>query len=223
MRDPRPTLETLTQFRWKNCSGSNLRFFSRYTAEGRASRTCHFPQDITMKGKGNALLTTVVLLLLTHRLPAPIQEASESPTPEPEQSVMPQTKRTSKPRVTGDSSESSTKSQPPSRTPRTQAAPQPKFAGTWTGTLNIGGTRRWWNTSPLLADYTFVINSAANSVQEKSAQWGSRSYPAIRDGKTVRWQTLGHQRWALTPNPDGKTALVTGTVVSPVIFHRTSP
>jgi len=91
-----------------------------------------------------------------------------------------------------------------------------KFAGTWTGTISFG--------PKLVIDYTLVINSAGSSVQEKSAQWGSHLYSATFDGKTVRWQTLGtNSRWALTPNSDRKTALVTGIVVSPVIFHRTSP
>ena len=34
-------------------------------------------------------LSAVVLLLTTHRLPAPIQEVLESPTPAPEQSAKP--------------------------------------------------------------------------------------------------------------------------------------
>jgi hypothetical protein len=153
-----------------------------------------------------ALLAVMLLLITAHRLPAPISEIPESPTPNPKHQPKPKKPRSE------------------SRISATAVSEGPaRFAGTWTGTFNFGGTRPWWHTSPLLADYTLVINSAGNSVQEKSAQWGSRSYPAIRDGKTVRWQTLGHQRWALTPNPDGKTALVTGTVVSPVIFHRTSP
>ena len=107
-----------------------------------------------MMGKRKVLFITVVLLLLTHRLPAPITEIPESPTPAPEQSAKPKPKRITKPKVTT------------------------KFAGTWTGTIRFGPT--------LVVDYTLVINSAGSSVQEKSAQWGSRSYPAIRDGKTVR-------------------------------------
>src|SRR6266700_8186918 len=138
-----------------------------------------------------ALLAVMLLLITAHRLPAPISEIPESPTPAPEQSAKPKPKRTITLKVTT------------------------KFAGTWTGTIRFGPT--------LVVDYTLVINSAGNSVQEKSAQWGSHFYSATCDGKTVRWQTLGtDSRWALTPNPDGKTALVTGTaVVSPVIFHRT--
>jgi len=115
----------------------------------------------------------------------------------------------------------------PTPAPQESAKPKPKritkpkvttkFAGTWTGTIRFGPA--------LVVDYTLVINSAGSSVQEKSAQWGSHFYSATCDGKTVRWQTLGtDSRWALTPNPDGKTALVTGTaVVSPVIFHERSP
>jgi len=50
-----------------------------------------------MKGKRNVLLTAVVLLLLTHRLPAPITEIPESPTSAlsaaPEQTSKPKAKR----------------------------------------------------------------------------------------------------------------------------------
>jgi hypothetical protein len=65
-----------------------------------------------MKGKRNVLLTAVVLLLVTHRLPAPITEIPESPTPAlsaaPEQTSKPKAKRLSR-----------------------------SFAGKWTGTLRI--------------------------------------------------------------------------------------
>ena len=145
-----------------------------------------------MSARSCVFLVLALLLVGTHRLPAPITEIPESPTPGPEQSAKPKPKGITKPKVTT------------------------KFAGTWTGIIRFGPT--------LVVDYTLVINSAGSSVQEKSAQWGSRSYPAIRDGKTVRWQTLGpNKRWALTPNPDGRTAVVLRPEGPQVIFHRTSP
>jgi len=91
-----------------------------------------------------------------------------------------------------------------------------KFAGTWTGTISFG--------PKLVIDYTLVINSADSSVKEKSLTWGSHFYSARCDGKTIRWQTLGpNKRWALTPNPDGRTALVLRPEGPAVIFHKTSP
>jgi hypothetical protein len=115
-----------------------------------------------------ALLAVMLLLITAHRLPAPISEIPESSTPNPEHQPKPKKPRSE------------------SRTSATAASEGPaRFAGTWTGTVVFAGTR------PLVVNYTLVINSAGNSVQEKSAQWGSHSYPAIRDGKSVRWQTLG--------------------------------
>jgi hypothetical protein len=44
------------------------------------------------------LLTVALLLITTHRLPAPISEIPESPTPTPERSAKPKLKRTPKPK-----------------------------------------------------------------------------------------------------------------------------
>jgi hypothetical protein len=162
----------------------------------------------------------VVLLLITaHRLPAPISEILESPTPAPEQSAKPKPKRTIKPKVTSESSESSTKrktalpaqSQPtPNRNP---------FDGTWRGFLHV-------------ADYTLIINVAGNTVTEKSAKWGTFTWPTTCDGKTIRWNDGGSCAWTFTPNPDEKTALATancpglfgfGAGSWSSVFQRASP
>jgi hypothetical protein len=64
------------------------------------------------------LLLVVALLLVTaHRLPAPIVETPENPTPTPKQSAKPKPKRTIKPKVTNENAERSTKKQLPSPTP----------------------------------------------------------------------------------------------------------
>jgi hypothetical protein len=60
------------------------------------------------------LLAIVLLLVTAHRLPAPISEIPESPTPSPEQSAKPKPKRTIRPRVTTENPESSTGSTAPS-------------------------------------------------------------------------------------------------------------
>jgi hypothetical protein len=51
-----------------------------------------------MKGFSVLVLTVALLLMTTHRLPAPISEVPESPTPAPEQSAKPKPKRTSNPK-----------------------------------------------------------------------------------------------------------------------------
>jgi F5/8 type C domain len=71
-------------------------------------------------GIKRVLLSIALLLVTAHRLPAPIQEIPESPTPAPEQSAKP--KRTIKPKTTSESSESSTKRQTASPQSRTEAA-----------------------------------------------------------------------------------------------------
>src|SRR5438094_6995046 len=86
----------------------------------------------------HALLVLAFLLATTSRLPAPIQEVPESPTPAPEQSSKPKPKRTIKPKVASESSESSTKPRTSLPKPQIQATSNSTpFAGTWSGTMNI--------------------------------------------------------------------------------------
>src|SRR5438046_9561283 len=82
----------------------------------------------------HALLVLAFLLATTSRLPAPIQEVPESPTPAPERSAKPKPKRTVKPK-TSENPESSTKNKAPSTTPLPQRNP---FDGTWTGHYETG-------------------------------------------------------------------------------------
>jgi hypothetical protein len=60
------------------------------------------------------LCVIALLIIFPLRLPAPIQEGPESPTPAPEQSAKPKPKRTIRPKVTTENSESSTGSTAPS-------------------------------------------------------------------------------------------------------------
>lgn len=61
-------------------------------------------------------LSLVLLCVCAHRLPAPISEIPESPTPKPEQSVRPKPKRMAQ-KVESGNSENSTKRQTPSPQP----------------------------------------------------------------------------------------------------------
>ena len=145
------------------------------------------------------------MLISAHRLPAPIQEVPESPTPAPERSAKPKAKQTIKPKV-NENSESSTKRQTPSKA-QIQATPNSTpFAGTWSGTMNIS----------LFGDigYTFLIEPAQTTVK----MWGTNKPSEIphtkadvcrasigADGISWNWSAW---RWTLKPYPDGKTALV---------------
>jgi cytoskeletal protein RodZ len=80
------------------------------------------------------LLLIVALLLITaHRLPAPIQEVPESPTPAatpvPAESAKPKPKRISKPK-----SEASQQATSPAR--QKPSSKQSRFAGIWVGTMS---------------------------------------------------------------------------------------
>jgi hypothetical protein len=131
-------------------------------------------------------LTVALLLITTHRLPAPIQEVPESPTPTPAVAPAPQPR----------------KSPPKPRSKLTGAA---RFAGTWTGRITID---RFADT-----DVTLVISTDGTSVAQRS-QAGVWTRPLTYDGKLLSWQTgpTNNVAWTLTLNPDEQSALVTRTV-----------
>jgi hypothetical protein len=137
-----------------------------------------------------------VMLLTTHRLPAPISEIPESPTPAPEQSAKPKPKRTIKPKVTSESSENSTKRQTASsQTHQTQNATP--FAGTWVAKTGFP------------AGVTLIVSPAQDSAVVKGlAFWGDRAGRPIANGNTLSWTFLA-EKWNMVIAPDGKTAVVT--------------
>jgi hypothetical protein len=55
--------------------------------------------SISVNRTSCVLIVAAVLLITAHRLPAPIQEVPESPTPAPEQSANPKSKQTPKPKT----------------------------------------------------------------------------------------------------------------------------
>jgi len=139
------------------------------------------------------LLAVALLLIPAHRLPAPIQEIPESPTPAPEQSATPKPKRTVKPKVT-ENSESSTKRETPSPTPKTQAISQSKFAGTWKGTLD---GREW----------LIVIDANETQGSATGGPWGIERGPTRISRNTISWRYVFNS-WSLTVSPGTKTAQV---------------
>lgn len=133
------------------------------------------------------LLTLAMALLISaHRLPAPIHEVQESPTP------------AQSPKPSEESKET--------RSRRSSSADakgvKRLFAGTWRGTVkSIVDVKQ----QPQL-EYTLIINPEGNSVRETSTRWGSKTYSAKRDGQTIKW--FAGSEWTLTPNADGQTAVV---------------
>lgn len=162
-------------------------------------------------------LVAAFFLITAHRLPAPIQETPESPTPAPEQSEKAKPKRTTKPKVKSEASEPATNSakQQPS-------AKQSRFAGVWVGTMptipygslpavvTVDPTETAMAVSWYEADdsgtkthekFKPAANSAAVKVAFARAKLNgdtlTASYPA---------PMLGTSTWSLTPQPGGRTA-----------------
>jgi len=143
------------------------------------------------------LIITAVVLITAHRLPAPISEIPESPTPAPEESAKSKPKRTTKAKVTGESSESSTKRQTAS-SPQTHPTQNPTpFAGTWVAKTGFP------------AGVTLIVSPAQDSAVVKGLPfWGDRAGRPTADGNTLSWTFLA-EKWNMVIAPDGKTAVVT--------------
>jgi hypothetical protein len=143
------------------------------------------------------VLVVFLLAASAHRLPAPIQEVPESPTPAPEQSAKPKPKRTIKPEATSKSSESSTKRQAAS-SPQTHSTRTPTpFAGTWIAKTGFP------------AGVTLIVSPAQDSAVVKGlAVWGDRAGRPTANGNTLSWTFLA-EKWNMVIAPDGKTAVVT--------------
>jgi hypothetical protein len=152
------------------------------------------------------LLITALLLATADRLPAPIQEIPENPTPAPQESVSQRkSKHSAKVKLNAEESEAPSKRHAITSATRTKAQkPENKSrcAGVWLGVLNFGLLGN--------ADETLTIDPTGTAVVEKN-QFGSATHPATWDGATVRFQSgaLEEIAFTLAPNADGQTAVVT--------------
>jgi hypothetical protein len=131
-----------------------------------------------------ALPLTVALLLITApRLPAPIQEVPQSPTPTPAVAPAAQPRKS-----------------PPK--PKSKPSGAARFAGTWTGRITID---KFADT-----DVRLVISTDGRSVAQTSKA-GVWTRPLTYDGKLLSWQTgpTNAVAWTLALNPNEQSALVT--------------
>jgi hypothetical protein len=145
------------------------------------------------------LLVALSILVVAHRLPAPIVESEEKPTPAAEETAKPKAKRTSRPKhSSSDDSENSGTQQ--ARTTTSPTPPQNPFEGTWAGTLN---------NLPFTGDvqFTLSVTAGGTAVTENSINFGTHSFQVNCDGTTMKWET--GSSWTLTPTADRSTALVT--------------
>ena len=145
-------------------------------------------------------LSAVVVLLATHRLPAPIVESEEKPTPAAEESAKPKVKRASRPKSSNSESSENSGRQPAHAPATAPTPPANPFEGTWIGTLN---------NLPFAGNvqFTLGVTAAGTAVTEQSANFGTHNFQVNCDGTTMRWET--GSSWTLTPNADRSTALVT--------------
>jgi hypothetical protein len=168
-------------------------------------------------------LPVALLLVSAHRLPAPIQEIQESPTPKPEESAQQsRLKHSVKSRPKTEKNEDTVKQSASISATRikTQAPTnQSRFAGIWTGTISVGilGT----------TEETLTINSAGTVVGEKNS-FGTATHQATCDGTTVRFRagSLGEIAFTFTPNADGQTAVASANSIfisNPSVTFRKAP
>jgi len=169
------------------------------------------------------LLIIALVVVTAHRLPAPIVETPEQPTPAPEESAQqPRSKHSPRSRPKTKENEATVKQQASASATRikTQAAiNQSRFAGVWTGTISVGilGT----------ANETLAINSTGTVVREKN-QFGAATHQATCDGTIVRFRAgaFGEIAFTFTPNADGQTAVASANSIfisNPSVTFRKTP
>jgi hypothetical protein len=150
-----------------------------------------------MKRTLSLFLTAALLLITPHRLPAPIQDIAESPTPVP--NVAPAV---------------GPKKSPPK--PKSKPIGAARFAGTWIGRITADKAGD--------VDVTLVISADGTSVAQNSTA-GIWNRPLTYNGKVLSWQTgpTNKVAWTLMPNPDERSAQVTriwSGIESRAIFKR---
>ena len=129
------------------------------------------------------LLVAALLLIASHRLPAPIVEESPTPTPAVTPGAQPK------------------KSLSPPK-PRSKPGGAARCAGTWIGRITADRMGD--------VDVRLVISADGTSVAQTSKA-GVWTRPLTYDGKIFSWQTgpTNAVGWTLKLNPDEQSALVT--------------
>jgi hypothetical protein len=160
-----------------------------------------------------ALILTVVLILMApNRLPAPIQEVPDSPTPAPEHSAKPKPKRVTEPKTERTATPSRTLSTP-------SPAPPKRFAGTWSGIM----PEVPWGNVP-----TELIVSENETTMEWRESGNSKAgiMKTVLNGGTLSARfPIGFTTavWYISPRSDGVTATVRLTAFmndNTAIFQR---
>src|SRR5438270_875934 len=144
----------------------------------------------------------------TSSITAPVPESVAKPSPNTVRAVDRKSRRAEKvKRLTQPETVIS-----PAQSARPQAmTSQNIFDGTWKGSINLVPARNWHGTGRLIGTFNVELAVAGDGTSITEHYHGtSISERTKRDGKTIRWQSSIFQdvSCSLTPNPDGKTALV---------------
>jgi hypothetical protein len=159
-------------------------------------------------------LVGALLLITTHRLPAPIQEVPDSPTPAPSESATPKPKRVIHPK-TNQSDKSPVAVSTPSPTP------SKKFAGKWMGTMP---EVPWGNVATEL-----IVDPSETTIEWQESGKHKGSAKTQLDGNTLSARIpMGFQPvvWFISPHADGMSADIRMTAFmndDHAVFRRMSP
>jgi hypothetical protein len=169
--------------------------------------------------------TRVVLVLIfsiiAPRLPAPVQEIPENPTPaatpSPKLSATPKPKRTARPSTTTEVSERVVTPKPHASPllATAHATPTPNiFAGQWIGSMHLWPASDRQGIGRIRGNFEthFEVSADGTSIVE-SAKLGKGSETTWRSGNAIRWRSSIFKQMTceLRPDADGKTAVVTCT------------
>lgn len=161
----------------------------------------HIPRFRGTRTAWRIVLVAFLLGSSAHRLPAPISEAPENPTPAPLQTTQPKVRHSTKRK--SQENEASVRQQTTAEKSKSQPKTTPgRFAGTWLGNISQGVAGN--------VDVTLTINAAGTEVAERSSV-GTFTRRGTCNGNTTTWRggLFSEIAWTFTPNPDGQTAAVT--------------
>jgi hypothetical protein len=177
-------------------------------------------QDRFLRRTFPLLLVAALFFATAHRLPAPISETPESPTPAPEQLAKSKLKRTTRTKAKSEASEPATN---PAR--QRPSSKQSRFAGTWAGTMptipygNLPAVLTVDPTETAMAvSWYDAADSGATKTHERfkpaagNAAVKTAFAKAKLNGDTLTASfpapLLGTSTWSLTPQPGAGTARV---------------
>lgn len=160
---------------------------------------------------GRFLLTLTLLLLIAHRLPAPISEEATTPKPQSKREATPK----SKPKPEASAPATASARQQPS-------VARSRFAGTWVGTIPAFPTGPQDTVLTIDSKETTMLHTWTNHPPSQVAK-------AEISGDTMKAtfpNGVATYTFSVTPMPDGVTASVRLQAFmndNRAVFRRTSP